>query len=378
MIAYKFKLYSNASRSKVLPDLMGQFRRLYNYCIGTHQRYYKWYGKYLSCYDLQKHITKLKKRPYYDWIKKLDAQAVQDVTERIDKGFRLFFSNKKKHIKASAPTFKSQHKYNSFTLKQTGYKLLEGNRIRVFGHIYKYHKSHEIEGKVKTVTIKRDNLGSLWLVIIADYERTESVSSTGFAVGFDFGMKTFLVGSDGTTIDFPLYLKQSMSKVKKLSRNLSHKKKGSNNRQKAKLQLARLYRKVQNQREDYQWKLARKLVLSYDLICLEDLNLKGMSKHFGKQIGDFGLYSFEQKLIYLSRIYGKRIKYINRFFPSSKTCSNCGYVNHELKLSDRSWVCPNCGKHHDRDFNASVNILREGASSLGVGEVRPSLEGIRC
>ncbi len=362
----------------VLSDTIDFFGVLFNYCIGTHKRYYQWYGKYLNAFDLNKHITKLKKRPHYAWIKVLPSQAVQDVVERIDKAYRLFFSNKKKRIKSSPPTFKNVTHYKSFTLKQTGYKFLEDNKIRIGKRVYKYFKSREIKGDVKTVTIKRDNLGNLWLVIVTDYVRSETKPTSGKSVGFDFGFKTFLVGSDNTIIDFPLYLKAQLKKLKKLSRCLSRKKKGSNNRIKARLNLARFYQRVRNQRNDYQWKLARRLLSEYDVICLENLNLKGMSRLFGKKLSDYGFYSFVQKLKYLAMVFRKRVVFVNRFFASSKTCSNCGYKNNELKLQDREWICPSCGQHHNRDYNASVNILREGASSLRLDGVIPSLEGFRC
>ena len=377
MQTYRFKLY-NSTKNQYLAKLIEQFAEVYNYCIGTYDRCFRWFRKSLSAVDLKNHISKIKKRPCYSWMKKLDAQAVQDVVERVEKGRIRHFRNRKNGIKSSLPSHRSLESYKSFTLKQTGYKFLESNKVRLLGRIYKYHKSREIEGKIKTVTVKRDNVGNLWLIIVTDHQRSEYKPLTGKSVGFDFGMKHMLVGSDGTTIDSPLFLRSQLSRLKKLNRVLSRKKKGSNNWEKAKLNVARFHQRVEDQRNDYQWKLARKLLFTYDLVCLEDLNLKSMSKHFGKKIGDYGFCLFRQKLGYLATIFGKQIKYVGRFFPSSKTCSNCGYINKELKLRDREWDCPSCGKHHDRDYNASVNILREGASSLRLDGVIPSVEGFRC
>ena len=189
-----------------------------------------------------------------------------------------------------------------------------------------------------------------------------------------------LVGSDRTIIDFPLCLRKKQNELKKLNRALSRKKKGSNHRNQAKHRLAKFHQHIQNQRNDLQWKLARYLLSTYDLIKLEDLNIKGMSKHFGRKIVDYGFSDFVGKLKYFAKVFGKRVEQVPRFFASSKTCSNCGYVNKELKLKDREWVCPVCGAEHDRDFNAAVNILnyREGTSSLGLGEVRPEFPGICC
>lgn len=237
-------MYSNASRSMVLSDTIDQFGRLYNHCVRTYRKHYEWYRKYPSAYDVINHLVRLKKRTYYAWIKALPSQAVQDVVERIDRAYKLYFRNKKHGIKASKPRFKKIDHYKSFTLKQAGYKFLEDNKIRIGKRIYKYVKSREIKGDVKTVTIKRDSLGSLWLIIVTDYVRSEIKPSSGKSVGFDFGLKIFLVGSDKMTIDFPLFLKSQSVELKKLNRVLSRKKNGSNNRKKAKLNLVRFHQRI--------------------------------------------------------------------------------------------------------------------------------------
>ena len=349
---------------------------MWNYCIKLHDKHYEWYRKFLSANKLKKFLTKVKKTASGAWIKELPSQSVQDVVERIDKACQRHFADKK----IAFPSEKRIEKYKSFTLKQCGYKFLENNQIKLLGKVYKYVKSREIKGEIKTLTIKRDNLGNLWMVVVAEYERSEIKPASGKIVGFDFGMKHMLVGSDRTIIDFPLCLRKKQNELKKLNRALSRKKKGSNHRNQAKHRLAKFHQHIQNQRNDLQWKLARYLLSTYDLIKLEDLNIKGMSKHFGRKIVDYGFSDFVGKLKYFAKVFGKRVEQVPRFFASSKTCSNCGYVNKELKLKDREWVCPVCGAEHDRDFNAAVNILnyREGTSSLGLGEVRPEFPGICC
>ena len=194
---------------------------------------------------------------------------------------------------------------------------------------------------------------------------------TGEIVGFDFGLKTYLTASDGNDIQSPQFFRERLNDIRKASRNLSRKQRGSNNRQKARMELARLHRKLQNQRNDFHFKLANDLTDRYDVMSFETLNLKGMQRIWGRKISDLGFASFISILKYVASAKGKTVVFTDRFEATSKTCSSCGYVNNELTLSMRSWLCPECETNHDRDRNASYNILRVGASTLGPGDVRP-------
>jgi putative transposase len=315
---------------------------------------------------------------YAHW-NQLGSQAIQDVVERIDRAYTLFFSNIKagrrltgRRRKASPPHFKKRIKYKSFTLKQAGYKLLQGNYIRIGKRIYRYFKPRDIEGNPKTLTIKRDALGDLYIIIVTDAEtQIENVPRTGQSVGFDFGLKTFLTASDGNDVESPLFFKQGEITIRKASKELSHKKRGSHHRERARLNLAQKHRKIANQRNDFHWKLANRITDEYDFIFFEDLNLKGMQSLWGKKITDLGFYSFLQKVKYKAETKGKHVGFIGRFYPSSKTCSDCGFVFKDLELRQREWACSECGVIHDRDRNASINIARVGASTLGRGDVRP-------
>jgi putative transposase len=323
-----------------------------------------------------KHITKLKKRPEYAFWKKVGSQAIQDIVERIDRAYTLFFSNLKRKVKCAPPSFKKVKKYRSFTLKQAGYTLFEDNRIRIGEKVFKYSKSRDIEGKIKTVTIKRDTLGDLYICVVTDFKDESPVRSTsGKMAGADFGLKTFLTLSDGTRHESPLFYKQSADLLKKASRFLSSKKDGSNNRKKARLNLARVHKDVSNRRRDHHYKLALELCRKYDVLFFEDLNLKGMKALWGRKVSDLGFYSFLKILEHIAGKYGTEIRYIGRFEPSSKTCSVCGYVKEDLSLRDREWVCPECGTEHDRDMNASLNILKVGASTFRGEDVRPAIAG---
>lgn len=371
MITYSYKLY-HAKRNKNLHKSINIAGSIYNHLIALHKRYYRLYGKHLSANKLKKHITKLKKTQKRSYWNNLGSQAIQDIAERIDRAYKLFYRNLKHGIRTAPPSFKKVRKYKSFTLKQAGYKLHEDNRITIMGKTYKYHKSREIEGEIKTITVKRDTLGDIYIYLVCKQEEKEIKPRTGKSVGFDFGLKKFLTSSDSHDVEAPLFFKQNSAKIKKLSCKLSKKKKGSNNRKRARLDLARLHKKVTNQRKDYHFKLAKRMSEQYATICIEDLNIKAMQRLWGRKISDLGHSQFVNILKYQCTKTGSTVVEIPRFYPSSKTCSCCGYIYSNLSLSERAWTCPECGTVHDRDRNAAVNILRVGASTLKGEVVRPA------
>lgn len=363
MKAYIFKLY-RAKRNKKLHKAINIAGCIYNHCIALHKRYYRLFGKSLGAARLQKHITKLKKLAKYSFWNQVGSQAIQDIAQRIDKGYKLFFRNQKHKIRSAPPSFKKVKKYKSFTLKQAGYKLLDDNHIIIMGQEYKFFKSREIEGVIKTVTVKRDPLGDIYIHLVCNQEQNQVLARPGKIVGFDFGLKNFLKASDGEDIESPLFFKQNSCQLKKLSRKLSRKQKGSHNRKRARLDLARLHKKTANQRKDYHFKLAKQLAEQYATICIEDLNIKAMQRLWGRRISDLGHSQFVNILKYQSGKYACVVVEIPRFYPSSKTCSACGHLLDELPLKVREWTCPDCGGTHDRDENAARNILRVGASTL--------------
>ena len=358
----RFNLY-NSKRNRKLHRQINEAGLVYNHCIALHKRYYKIFGKSLNMYQLQKHLTKLKRISRFVYIKEIGSQAVQEITQRIDRAYKLFFRNLKHKIRTAPPSFKKINKYKSFTLKQAGWKLDEaGNSITIGKQRYRYAKSREIDGKIKILTVKRDALGDIYLYFVCETSENKVLARTGKSVGFDFGLKIFLNASDGRDIASPLFFKQNANAIKMANRNLSRKAKGSNNRKKAKLALARLHKKVANQRDNFHWQTANKLVGEYALICIEDLNLKAMQKWFGRKISDLGFADFVNKLKYMAHRTGASVVEVDRFFPSSQLCSECGYRNTETKnLKIINWTCPKCGSTHNRDRNASINIEREGS-----------------
>ena len=364
MKTYQFKLY-NSKRNKHIFSQIEFASEIYNHCIALGRRYYKLYGKYLSANRIKVHITKLKNLPKFSQWRNLNSQAIQDVVERIDRGYKLFFD---KHNKRP-PKFKSRKVYKSFTLKQTGYGFY-GNQIRIGHFHYKFFKSREIEGKVKTVTVKRDSLGDVYIFVTTDQTEFSNEPKTGETAGFDFGLKTFLTVSDGTQIESPEFFRCSYDSVRKAGKSHSTKQFGSNNQEKARLTLARKHKKIRNQRHDFHFKLANRLTQDYDVLCFEDLNIEAMKRLWGRKISDLGFNEFIKIVAYYASIRNKKVVFVDRFFPSSKTCFACGMVNDNLELTDRTWHCFCCNTWHNRDLNAAKNIQRVGASTLGLGNVR--------
>ena len=365
MKTYKFKLYKS-KQNRYIHWQINASGSIYNHCIALHKRYYKMFGKHLNVYRLMKHIARLRKRIRY-W-RAVGSQAVQDICQRIDKAYKLFFKQFKTGTKP--PRFKKTRKYKSFTFKQCGYKFLSGNKIRISNRVYRFSKSREIEGKVKTLTVKRNNLGELFILVVTDHVDESIGVVTGSIAGFDFGLKTFLTASDGTEVKSPLFFNQSRNRLKAANRSLSRKKKGSSNWYKAKDHLNRVYQDVANKRRDWFWKLAHSLVDKHDMLVFENLNLDGMKRLWGRKVSDLSFATFLEYLQTVASNKGKVVHFVDRYYPSSKTCSHCGYVHKGLNLKDRLWSCPSCNTRHLRDENAAINIKREGASSLGLGNVR--------
>ncbi|MBV7335790.1 transposase [Chloroflexi bacterium TSY] len=372
---YKYKLY-RSKQNRHLHQQIDVAGIIYNHCIALHRRYYRLTGKHLNANQLMKHITKLKKLDKYAFWNMVGSQAIQDIVQRIDRAYKLFFRNLKAGIKTAPPQFKKVKKYTSFTLKQAGRKLLGGNRIRIQGRVFKFSKSRKIPTHVKTVTIKRDSLGNLYLYFVVQEEIEVPNRQGHISVCFDFGLKTFLTASDGSTIDSPLFLKQSLDELRQAQRALSRKVQFSTGWRRAKAKVARIHKKIVNQRRDWFFKLAHRLTDQYDYLFFEDLTMKGMQALWGRKISDLAHSEFMGILEYVAQCKGKLVGYVDRFFPSSKTCSACGHLYQNLALSERRWVCASCSVIHDRDQNAALNIQREGASSHRLGDVRPDVTAV--
>lgn len=357
-MTYTYKLY-RTKRTAKLDAMLREACFVWNHALALQKRYYSMYGKYIGATQMQKHFAKRIART------RLHSQSVQEILQRIDLSYKRFFD----HLSRRPPKYRKTREFSSIVYKQGGFKL-NGNVLVVnsIKQHFQFSFSRPYEGKIRQIRIKRSRLGEYYLYIVTDAvagPMSHRKSRKGASVGMDFGLKTYLTLSDGTRIENPLFLKSGLNELRRKSRALSRCEKGSNHRKACRMGLERCHERIHNRREDWQWKMCHELCRRYDTICIEDLNLRGMTRLWGRKVNDLAFGLFVRKLEHVASKYGTEVVKVDRFYPSSKTCSVCQYVNELLSLRDRSWTCPSCGASHDRDLNASVNILRQGIASSG-------------
>jgi putative transposase len=311
-------------------------------------------------------VLKLRKTRRFALWRDLHSQACQDVCRRLDDAYQRFF----KGLAKGRPRFKKARKYASFTFPQSGYQL-EGNTVTIDGTRYKFVKHREIGGQIKTLTVKRDSVGRLWLIFSVAERMTVGEASTGKSGGFDFGLQTFLTDDEGRAYASPHVFAQGLRKTRRLNRQLARKVEGSRGYRQAHRALAKHNADLANQRRDHHFKLAQRLCDEYDVLYFEDLNLSGMKALWGRKVSDLGFAQFMDILEWVALKRGKQVVKIDRFAPTTKTCSRCGRP-HELTLSDRVLNCT-CGLCIDRDHNAAINIKTVGASTVYPSERKPQL-----
>ena len=317
---YCFKMYGR-KQNKRLVALIELAAEIYNHCIALHKRYYKLYKTHLNKNKLQAHIAKLKKLDRYKHWYELNSQAIQEITDRIERAYTLFFRNLTRKVRTAPPGFKRRKKYKSFTLKLRGYKLLKtntgeyDNTVFIMGRKYKFFKSREIKGTIKTVTVKRNKLGDLYIYFVCETDNADSKikTVTGKIAGFEFGFKTYLkavninikdINIRENDIESPSFFKKNQSAVKKLNRSFSRKQKNSNGMERVKRKLYKQQYKIANQRKDFQFKLANELCGKYDAVYIKEPDMKSMRKSWGKKILDLAHGNFYGILKHQSLKYG--------------------------------------------------------------------------
>ena len=366
----KVRLYPTEPQKEQLAKAFGSTRWLWNRFLALTNETDKNTGKGLSRYELQSQLPSLKKE--YEWLADTYSQCLQVVCLNLSRAFINFFEKR-----AQFPRFKSKHGKQSLAYPQN---VKIGNDYLHFpklGEIYaKIHRP--IAGKLKTVTISKNKANQYYASVLFDDGKSPPAPLTkggikggieGKAVGLDLGLTDFCITSDGSKYANPKWIDRHERNLTRKQQSLSRKQKGSKNRDKSRLKVAKVHNKISRCREDFQHKLSRKIVDENQVIVVENLNIKGMVQNhcLAKSISQVGWGSFLTMLKYKAEQEGKVYLEIDRFFPSSKTCHNCLNVVDSLPLEIRQWSCGNCGTHHDRDINASINIRDEGMRIMTSG-----------
>jgi putative transposase len=362
---YEYRIYPTDEQKVLLAKHFGHTRWVYNYALSKKIQHFKQTGKTLSRYDIQADLPKLKKDEATEWLSEVNSQSLQAVLIHLDTAYNKFFTKS-----GGFPKFKNRKSKQSFEIPKNLIVNLDSGYIELpkFKEPIRTVFHRQFIGEIRTCHIKRSNAGSYFVTILVEDGTgipLKPAVSKETSIGIDVGIKSFAVTSEGEEIANPRHFVKSQCKLSRIQRSFSRKirskKKGdplSKNAEKQKLKLQLLHEHVANQRKDFLHKVTRRLIRENQTICIEDLNVKGMIKNrrLSKHIGDAGWSMFFQFLRYKSEWYGCNILSFGRFEPSSKTCSKCGYIKHDLTLKDRTWVCPVCGERHDRDVNAAINI----------------------
>jgi len=348
--AYKYRIYPNKTQTKLLNQTFGCCRFVWNNFVSVFNNHVEG--------EVQLSIKEL--REEYSFLKEVSAGVLQQVERNFNETKKQFF-NKKRKKKLGRPQFKSKKKTRcSYKLPNQKFDILDNNKIRIekIGNVrIVLDRMIPIEAKIMSATISKDSCNSFYVSISVEEDITPKYNKTDKIIGVDLGLKDFCILSDETVVPNPHFFLENQKKLKRSQQHLSRKQKGSNRYKKQKIKVAKIHRKVARQREYFLHNISAMLVREFDIIAIEDLNIAGMKKLYGKSVSDVGWNKFIEQLKYKALWNDKEIMQIGRFQPSTKLCSECQTIVDFLTLKDRTWICPNCNTNHDRDINAARSIL---------------------
>jgi len=381
----------NAEQRQVLARYFGSVRFIYNHYLAERKRQYEETGRSDNYAKQAKDLVSLKRTEGFDWLREINSQTLQQTLMHLDTAYKNFFNHT-----ADFPKFKSRKRGCSFTVPQFCY--IENGYVHIpkFKEGLKVKEHRKVKGSVRSMTISITPTGRYYVSILTE-EQYEPMPRTNASVGLDMGLKSLVTTSEGVTCDNNRYTKKYEQKLAAAQKHLSRKQKDSNSWDRQRMKVAKIHETLANSRRDWQHKVSADIVKHYDTICIEDLGVKqmeekkkgGKKNRLSKSISDAGWSSLVAMIVYKAEMNDRTVVKVDRYYPSSKTCSVCGWKNDSLVLSDRNWTCRQCGTKHDRDLNAAVNILGEGLRVLsnkssagtvdytGGGSVRPTSVGSR-
>ena len=360
--AYKFRALPNAEQRELFEKTVGCARFVYNRMLADKISHYKATGKMLQ-------TTPAQYKDEFPWLREVDSLALCNAQLQVQTAYKNFFRDKSigfpkfRSKKSSRKAYTTNAINGNISVKDGCLKLPKMGLMRV-----KFHRQIPDNHKIKSVTFSQEASGKYYVSILTEYEADVQAPKLDInkTIGLDYSSPHFYVDSQGVEADMPHFYRLSEERLAREQRKLSHMKKGSSNYQKQKRKVALAHEKVRNQRKDWQHKKSLELSNKWDIICVEGIDYKGMSGslRLGKSTLDNGFGQFRTFLSYKLAERGKKLITIDKWFPSSKLCRHCGYVNADLTLSDRMWVCPSCGETILRDVNAAINIRNQGRSML--------------